>query len=303
MQIESLKIYCDVVRFRSFSRGAEVNDVLQSAASQTVHSLEDHLGATLIDRSCRPWKLTREGEVFYQGCRELLTRYREVEAEVRKVRASVDSVVRVAAIYSVNLRDMGRSVQRFHELRPKARVEVEYLHPDRVCERVLNDEVNLGIISFPHGRRGLSVIPWRKELMVVACPPAHRLAKRKRIGASELDGESFVGFDAELVIWRQIDRYLKRRGVDVNVVSRFDNIEAIKRAVEAGAGVAILPQPALENEVQLGTLASVPLAGEEFARPLGIVHRRGRKLYANTSAFIEVLQQNNGNHEKEGKAG
>ena len=153
MQLESLKIYCDVVRFHSFSRGAEANDVQQATVSLTVQRLEQHLGVTLIDRSCRPWKLTREGKVFYEGCREMLGRYYQLESELRGNQIAADTVVRVAAIYSVNLRDMSRCVRHFSELRPLARVELEYLHPSRVCERVLNDEVDMGIISFPQGHR------------------------------------------------------------------------------------------------------------------------------------------------------
>jgi DNA-binding transcriptional LysR family regulator len=290
MQIDALKIYCDVVRFRSFSRGAEANDVLQATASQTVQRLEEQLGVTLIDRSCRPWELTPEGQLFYDGSREIVERYHEVEAAVRRTRASVDSVIRVAAIYSVNLRDMSGCVQRFHELRPEARVEIEYLHPDRVCERVLNGEVNLGIISFPQHHQGLAVIPWREEPMVLACQPRHPLAKEKAVTYAQLAGEPYVGFDADLVIGRRVERHLKSHGAEIKPVLRFDNIEAIKRAVEAGSGVSVLPLPTLEHELRLGTLAAVPFARHGFARPLGIVYRRGRKLYANTEAFIEVLK-------------
>jgi len=291
MQIETLKIYCDVVRFRSFSRGAEVNRVLQSAASQAIQNVEKQLGVTLIDRSCRPWTLTREGQIFYEGCREVITRYAEVEAEVKRVRASVDSVIRVAAIYSVNLRDMSQCVQRFHQLRPHARVEVEYLHPERVYERVMRDEVNIGIVSFPEARKGLAIIPWRKEVMVLACHPEHPLARRVKITLHDLAHETFVGFDTGLVIGKKIERFLKRHGVEPRFALRFDNIEAIKRAVEAGSGVAVLPQPTLQNEVRAHTLAAVPLETKEpFVRPLGIIHHRGRKIYTNTEAFIGLLQ-------------
>ena len=75
MHIDTLKVYCDVVRLRSFSRGAEANGVLQATASLTVQRLEKHLGVTLIDRSCRPWKLTPEGRTFYDGCRKVLESY------------------------------------------------------------------------------------------------------------------------------------------------------------------------------------------------------------------------------------
>ena len=290
MQIDTLKIFCDIVRLRSFSRGAEANQVLQATASLTVQRLEKHLGVTLIDRSCRPWKLTREGEGFHRGCREILDSYFALESEVRGKQVAADTVVRVAAIYSVNLHDMSRCVRRFSELRSRARVELEYLHPSRVCERVLNDEVDLGIISFPEGRRDLDVVPWREEPMVVACPPQHRLAREKRLAARQLNGEPFVAFDTDLVIRKKIDAFLRERGVEVKVGLTFDNIEAVKRAVEVGSGVAILPRPTLEHELQARTLAAVPFSPQNFVRPLGIVYRRGRRLSPNTQAFIELLR-------------
>ena len=294
MQIEALKIYCDIVRFHSFSRGAEANDVLQSSASQAVQNLEENLGVTLIDRSRRPWAVTEEGKVFYDGSREVVDRYFELVAQVKNRRAAVDSVIRVAAIYSVNFADMGRCVELFNELHPAAKVEVEYAHPDRVCERVLSDEVDLGILSYPGERKGVSVIPWREEPMVLACPRDHRFAKLKRLDVKQLMEETLVGFDPELEIWKKIDRFLKDHAVEANVMMRFDNIEAIKRAVEAGSGVALLPRPTLEHELELGTLAAVPLANSHFSRPIGIIHRKGRKLYANTEAFIEVLKNGTG---------
>lgn len=295
MQIDTLKVYCDVVHLRSFSRGAEANGILQATASLTVQRLEKHLGATLIDRSCRPWKLTREGRVFYDGCREVLHRYYKLEGAVRGEKIAADSVVRVAAIYSVDLHDMGRCVDLFGKLHPGARVELEYLHPSRVCERVLKDDVDIGIISFPRGRRNLTTIPWREDPMVVACHPTHRLAGEKTVGVKQLQGEAFVGFDRDLVIRKRIDGFLREHGVEVRMTLSFDNIEAVKRAVEAGSGVAILPLATLEHELQAGALAAVPFISQTFMRPLGIVYRRGRRLQPNTEAFVELLTSAGGN--------
>ena len=290
MQIESLKVYCDVVRFHSFSRGAEENGVLQSSASQAVQNIEESLGVSLIDRSCRPWQVTGEGKLFYDGCREVLEKYEDTVARVKGARASGNAVIRVAAIYSVNMRDMTQRVQEFVRRNPDAKVEVDYAHPDRVLERVLNDEADLGIISYPDERKGLTIVPWHEQEMVVVCTPQHRLARLKTVEIEDLRDETFVGFDTELVIAKKIDRFLKDNGLDPEVAVRFDNIEAAKRAVEAGSGIAILPKPTLEHELQLGTLAAVSLADCKFTRPLGIIHRKGRKLYPNTEAFIEVLK-------------
>jgi DNA-binding transcriptional LysR family regulator len=110
----------------------------------------------------------------------------------------------------------------------------------------------------------------------------------------QLAGEPFVGFDADLVIRKKIDNFLREHGVEVKVTLTFDNIEAVKRAVEIGSGVAILPRPTLEHELQAKTLVAVPFSTEKFARPLGLVYRRGRRLYPNARAFIELLQNGNG---------
>jgi DNA-binding transcriptional LysR family regulator len=290
MQLEALKIYCDVVRLRSFSRGAQANDVLQSSASQAVQNIEETLGVSLIDRSCRPWELTDEGKLFYDGCREVIEKYDEAVARVRRTRASGNAVIRVAAIYSVNMRDMTQRVQEFSRQYAGAKVEVDYAHPDRVLERVLNDEVELGIISYPDERDGLTVIPWHEQQMVLVCHPQSRFARLKSVEVKQLKNETFVGFDTDLVIAKKMERFLKDNGIDPNVAVRFDNIEAAKRAVEAGSGCAILPLPTLEHELKIGTLAGVPFSNARFTRPLGIIHRKGRKLYPNTEAFIEVLK-------------
>jgi DNA-binding transcriptional LysR family regulator len=206
---------------------------------------------------------------------------------------AADSIVRVAAIYSVNLQNMSRCVQQFTKLQPQTRVALEYLHPARVCERVLNDEVDIGIISFPQSHRGLTVIPWRDEPMALACHPQHRLARKKKISVKELVGESLVGFDTDLMIRKKIDAFLREHGVSMKVALTFDNIEAVKRAVETGSGVAILPRTTLEHELQSGMLAAISFSGLNFVRPLGIVYRHGRQLRPTTEAFIELLKNGN----------
>jgi DNA-binding transcriptional LysR family regulator len=291
MQVESLKIFCDVVRLRSFSRGAAANEVLQPTASQTVNQLEKHLGTKLIDRSCRPWKLTNEGEVFYNGCRPLVEQYFNLEASIRHTANEQDSVIRIAAIYSVGLGDMNRYIQSFKEQHPNVSIEIEYLHPDRVFDRVLNGDEDIGFVSFPRPRRDLEIIPWRREPMVLACAPNHRLNKLPFINPTDLSGQKFIAFDKELGIRKEVDRFLKTNKVSVEVTLEFDNIEAIKRAVEINAGVSLLPAPTLAHEVETGTLAAIPLTVNGFVRPVGIIHRRGKKLYPNTLRFIELLQQ------------
>jgi DNA-binding transcriptional LysR family regulator len=163
MQFESLKIFCDVARQRSFSEAATSNEMSQSAVSQVVHQLERRLGVKLVDRSRRPLQLTREGQVYYDGCKRLVAEYLDVEARTRNLGGERASEVRVAAIYSVGLRDMSQYSQRFIGLHPGAVVEIEYLHPDKVLEKVLTGAADFGLLSFPQSTRKLAALGWRYE--------------------------------------------------------------------------------------------------------------------------------------------
>src|SRR5204862_7083443 len=116
-------------------------------------------------------------------------------------------------IYSVGLGDMSQLVQKFSELYPPARVQVEYVHPNQVYERVLQEQVDFGLVSYPLPRRELTVIPWHEEPMVLACHAKHRLACQQQISLLAIEGEKFIGFTKELVIRKQIDRLLQKHGV------------------------------------------------------------------------------------------
>lgn len=291
MHLESLKVFCDVVRYRSFSQAAQANLLTQSAASQIVLQLEKRLDVRLIDRSTRPLQLTPLGQVYYDGCKDLYDQYIELEGSIRRAQGELASTVQVAAIYSVGLGDMGLYVERFARQQPGSRVHIEYLHPDRVYEKVLAGTADLGLVSFPRPSRKLATLTWRDEPMVVTCAPGHALARQPVVYPNQLNGQKFIGFDRELIIRREVDRYLRDLSVVPEVVLEFDNIENIKKAVELSAGMALLPEPTLRHEVEAGTLVAVPLAGSQLVRPLGIIHRRHHKLGANAQRFIDLLRQ------------
>jgi DNA-binding transcriptional LysR family regulator len=290
VNLETLQLYCDVVRLRSFSRGASVNQVSQSAASQAIQQLEAHLDLRLLDRSKRPFTLTPEGRIFYEACRDLLRRFEQARARIASSRTRVDGAVRVAAIYSVGLHEVSRHLQLFMSAHPQARVQLECLHPHKVVEAVVNDEADIGIMSYPPAMRSLAVIPWRAEPMVVVCHPSHRLARRRVATPADLNGERFVAFDPNLGIRKAIDRSLKQRNVKVNVVMEFDNIETIKQAIAIDAGVSILPRPTVQKEIGIGSLAAVPLAIPDLVRPIGIIYRKRKQLSPTVARFIDSLR-------------
>ena len=291
MNLDALRLFCDVVRLRSFSRGAAASGVSQSAASQAIQQLEAELDAVLLDRSRRPLLPTEEGRGFHEACRTLLQGFDKARADLAASRQRVEGTVRVAAIYSVGLHDMSRHMQPFMAAHPQARVLLECLHPHKVVEAVLNDEADVGVLSYPAATRALEVLPLRSEAMVVVTHPSHRLARKRLVPPADLDGEAFVAFDHDLAVRRAIDRALKQHGVRVNVVMEFDNVETIKQAIGIAAGLSILPRPTVLKEVEIRTLCAVPLGIPGLVRPIAIIHRRGKRLTPAVARFIEALQK------------
>lgn len=290
MHLRFLKIFCDIVDLGSFSRAAEVNGVSQSNASQVVHHLEERMGVKLIDRSKRPFVLTPEGQRFHEGSRVIVQRYDDLEREVKSLHEAVAARLTVASIYSVGLAHMSGTLREFLAANPQADVRLEYLHPHRVYEAVDSGQADLGLVSYPEESASLASLPWRVEPMVVACYPQHPLARGSRVTLERLRGEQFVAFQTGLKIREEIDQALSLHKVSVRIALEFDNIETMKRAIEIGAGISLLPEPTIAREVEAGTLVQIPLEGPPLVRPLGIIHRRDRKLSATAQQFIHLLQ-------------
>jgi DNA-binding transcriptional LysR family regulator len=291
MNLESLQLYCDIVRLRSFSRGAAEHSISQSAASQTIQQIETDLRVRLLDRSKRPFSLTAEGQKFYETCRDILQSFEETRAEITAGKDELAGTVRVAAIYSVGLHGLSGQMQRFLSHYPRARVRLECLHPHQVVEAVLNDEADLGVLSYPPAKRALSIVRLHSEPMVFVSHPAHRLARRHKVTPEDLNGEPFVAFEASLAIRKAIDRALRKRDVKANVVMEFDNVETIKQAIIIGQGVSLLPAPTVAKEVSIGTLAAVPFDIPDLLRPIGAIHRRNKPLTPAVSRFLELLRE------------
>jgi len=265
-----------------------------------VNTLEEELGVKLIDRTRRPFQLTPEGEVYYEGCRKLVQQYFALEEQVRTLSEEVAGRVSVASIYSIGLSHMNRFVQSFLKLHPKANVRVQYQHPDRVYELVETDQVDLGLVSYPKSTRAIKATTWREEPMVLVCSPQHPFAQRKKVSLADLHEQEMVAFESDLEIRAEIDRALASAGAEVKVSMEFDNTETIKRAVEINAGVSLLPAPTVDREIAAGALVALPIAGTELKRPIGIIQRRGKELGRTAQRFMGLLVKQIGNGSMDG---
>jgi LysR family transcriptional regulator, transcriptional activator of the cysJI operon len=290
VDFERLQLFRDIVHTRSISRGALQNGVTQSAASQAIQELERGMETQLLDRSRRPLEITAAGKLLYDLSRDVLRRRQEFEDELADLRGAKGGAVRVAAIYSVGLFEMARLEGEFAQRLPEAHVEVSYLRPEKIYDAVVEDRADLGLVSYPESTREVLALAWRKERMVIAAAPSHPLARQKRLNVEELDGLEFIGFDDDLPVSRDIERYLREHGVRVHTSLRFDNIQSMKEALRFGTAASILPEPMLRPEVAEGRLIAIQLAAPLF-RPLGIIHRRRRTLPRVAKIFLDVLRQ------------
>src|SRR5947209_2846110 len=149
MQIETLKIFCDLVETRSFSQAAERNFVTQSAVSQQVRGLEAKFKRRLLERvrGRRELHLTQAGEAFYQASREVLEAYANLEEGMRQLAGTVGGTVRVATVYSVGLHELPPVVRQFMALYPKAKIDLEYSRTTRVVRDVVSGAVDIGVVA------------------------------------------------------------------------------------------------------------------------------------------------------------
>lgn len=288
MQIESLKVFCDLVDTRSFSKAGARNSISQSAVSQQVRALEDRYGRRLIERSRRGLVPTAAGIAFYQGCRTVLDEYASLSEDMAGLGNKVSGSVRVATVYSVGLYGLPGFVKDFIKSYPHVNIHIEYSRPNKIYEDLTNGTIDLGIVAHPVARPQIAIVPLWEDPLVVICSPEHRLASLKRIDIERLSGERFIGFEHDVPTRKALDRLLRDHHVSVRYVMEFDNIETIKRSVEVDQGISIVPRITVDGEAKAGTLKALRLPGD-FSRSVGIIHRKGKVFNAAARRFIRML--------------
>lgn len=289
MQIESLKMFCDVVETGSFSQAARLCHVTQSAVSQQIRALEERYGQKLLSRNAREAVPTPAGERLYRGCREILARFNDLELEVREVSGSVMGTCAIAAIYSVGLHELQPYVKRVLAAHPRVNVRISYRRSAQVYDEVANGTSDLGIVAYPTAHPGLSVLPFKEDQLTLICPPGHPLAQRPRVPLRALAGVDFIAFDRDAPTRKALDRVLRAGGIDVRPTQELDNVETIKQAVELGMGVAIIPRMTVTTEVKEGKVVARSFTDGNLSRPLGILVRKDRFLGRAAQAVLETL--------------
>ena len=290
MQIESLKVFCDLAETESFTKAAQINSVTQSAVSQQISSLERIFKSLLIERSKKKFRLTREGQVLYDYSKQIIQTYESLHSKLQELKDIISGTIRVATIYSIGLHDLPPYLKKFLKSYPTVNVHVEYRRSNQVYEDVLGNVVDLGLVAYPIKDNKLEIISLHKDSMVLICHPQHPLAARKSIKIKELSGQKFVSFEPDIPTRRAVDKILRENNVSVQHAMEFDNIETVKRAVEIDAGLAIVPHGTIVQEVAKETLAEVKFEDVEMYRTLAVLYKKNKVLSPAMKQFITVLK-------------
>jgi DNA-binding transcriptional LysR family regulator len=291
MQIESLKVFCDLAETESFTKAAQINKVTQSAVSQTIGALERKFKSLLIERSKKNFRLTPEGAVLYEDSKRILQTYETLVSKLQEIENVISGSIRVATIYSIGLHILPPYLTKFLKTYPSVNVHVEYRRANQVYDDVLGNVVDLGLVAYPVPNDKLVTAAIRKEPLVLISHPQHPFAKQKAVKLKALEGQKFIGFEADIPTRKALDKAFKDQRVNVEYVMEFDNVETVKRAVEIDSGISIVPQETIRQEVANQSLAAVQVENGQFSRPLAVIYKKSRVLSPAIKQFIALLKE------------
>jgi DNA-binding transcriptional LysR family regulator len=213
-----------------------------------------------------------------------------MEAQLQGLSNIITGSVRVGTVHSVGLYELSEPLKAYFSDFPQVNVYLEYDRASSVYDQVLRGNVDFGIVAYPTARAQITVIEFRSDRLLIACAPGHPLTERGRVPVGALDGEKFIGFEKGIPTRMALDRLFRSKNINVQYVAELDNIEMIKRLVEVGAGVALLPEKSFAFEVQTGSLVKIEMADKELRRPIGIIYRTGKHFGAPAEKLMEYLR-------------
>jgi DNA-binding transcriptional LysR family regulator len=289
MDFFQLETFLAVAQTGSFSGAAKMVRRTQPAVSQVVRKLEEEIGEPLFDRSSRDGRLTDAGKVLQEYASRMLNLRREARASLQELRQFQRGTLAMAANEFTTLYLL-RVLEEFRRFCPMIKVAVQRSLASSIAERVADHTVELGVLSFrPQNSSLQSVVVYRDELVFVV-PPSHPLAKAKSVSIRQLGAESFVAHNVVSPYRLKVLEAFKRHKTPLNMDVEMPTIEAIKRFVAAGNGVALVPRVSVEPELSRGDLVSIPVKELKLERKLRIIYRKGGQISHAARAFLKVAE-------------
>jgi DNA-binding transcriptional LysR family regulator len=289
MQMQDLGVFVAVAAERSFSKAARKLHRTQPAVSLAVKRLEDALGERLFDRSSRNGALTEAGVLLQEHAVRLLRLAADAADAVRELqhvrRGRVVVGANEAAVHSLL-----PLMERFGAEYPKAQVEVRRVASRQMAAELLGRTIDVGILTFQPADRGLQSISLGSDELVMLAHPRHRLASRRQVSIQEVGREVVIAHNDPSPARERVLRLYERRHAALNIQISLPSLDGIKRAVEMGLGVAVLPRRCALTEISRGHLAAVKIPELSSPRTVRLVFRRSGELSKAAEAFLHVAR-------------
>ena len=290
MTLEDLRVFALVASERSFSRAARKLRRTQPAVSQAIRRLETSLGERLIDRSLRDGTLTDAGDLLLDYANRLLRLAEEAAGamgdlrDVRKGRVLIGANEGgVHAVLPV--------IARFHAACPTVLVEVRRIHARQMAQEVLLRTVDFGVLTFMPPDRELLSLSIGADELVLLVPPQHALARRRQITMEEMGRQPVIAHNDPSPARDRVLRMYEQRHAPLNIRMSLPSLDGIKRAVEMGLGVALLPRRCAQSELARGQLIGIRVPELRSPRQLRFIYRREGGLSHAAQAFLELVRR------------
>jgi DNA-binding transcriptional LysR family regulator len=289
MELHQLETFLAVAEERSFSRAAVRMHRTQPAISQVIRKLEEAVGETLFDRGARDGSLTAAGELLQEYATRLLALRREANSAMGELKSLDRGQLHLAANEYTCL-FLLPVLDEFRRQYPKIDVTVHRSLASLIPEELSLHKYEIGVVSYkPDTEQYRSVAVYADTLAFIA-NPEHKLAKLKRVSITDLGEELFVAHNVPSPLRRKVIETFERHRTPLQMRIELPTIEAIKRFVAMGNGVALVPRLTVERELETGDLVAVPVDELEFRRLLRLVYRKNVKLSYAATAFLQTLR-------------
>lgn len=289
MILQHLITFCRVVETGGFSRAGELVGLSQPAVTRQVAALESEMGAPLLDRSSRQFRLTPAGEIVYERAKHLAASVAELREMVSDLVHHNRGRVTIGAVTTVGLGLLPPILADFTKQYPNVRVLIKAGRTGETLERVLRGEIDMAILTTPVSHPRLRSIALCKDPVVLVCSPQKRESLPDPLPLEHLGQVEMISFQAPSRFRTFVDAILEQNGVYPNVTMEFDSHEAVKMMVELGFGVALVPRSAVEDDLKSGRLVRLAVQGlGEIARTTSLLVR---KESAGRSAVADNLQR------------
>ena len=289
MQLQDLHAFATVAAERSFSVAARRLHRTQPAVSQAIRRLEEELGDRLFDRSSRNGALTEAGALLLDHAGRLLRMASEAEAAVRELqqvrRGRVVIGANEAAVHS--LLPFVRDYAANH---PQVLVEVRRVASRRIATELLDRSMDFGVMTFQPSEPGLHSIALGDDELVMLAHPAHPLARRKRVSMEEVGRQVVIAHNDPSPTRDRVLQLYERKQASINIRIWLPSLDGIKRAVEMGVGIAVLPRRCALTEIERGHLVAVKVPELKTRRVVRFVFRRTGELSHAAAAFMSIVR-------------